>query len=102
VLHDELVGADNVFPAGGDDGDADDDVPELAIHRGLVSDSELTNAHVAESTHTQYNHDNADFMMYLWDEQPELLCIPAMEMLNLSSAPVLRAPKHMIRWLFEI
>jgi hypothetical protein len=54
----------------------------LAIRRGLLLGSYLINAAVAESTRTQYNRDNANFMMYLWDEQPTLLCSPAVEILN--------------------
>jgi hypothetical protein len=57
-------------------------MPMLMMTRGLLSGSDLTNAPVAESTCRQYNCDNADFMMYLWDDQPEMLSIPAMELLN--------------------
>jgi hypothetical protein len=65
------------------DAHADDDVPAaLSIPRGLLSVSDLINAPVAESTPMQYTRDNADFMMYWWDDRPQLLSIPAMEFLN--------------------
>jgi hypothetical protein len=64
LLPDKLVDADTVFPAAAGGVANDDDVPELAIHRGLLSVSYLINTLVAESTHCQYSHDNADFMIY--------------------------------------
>jgi hypothetical protein len=80
LLPDELVDATIVFPA---DDHGDDDVPDaLSIPHGLLLGSDLINAPVAESTRRQYNHANADFMMYLWDDRSELLSIPAMELLN--------------------
>jgi hypothetical protein len=82
LLLGELVDATIVFPAD-DDVHADDDVPTaLSIPRVLLLGLDLINAPVAESTRRQYNRDNADFMMYLWDDRPELLSIPAMELLN--------------------
>jgi hypothetical protein len=82
LLLGKLVDATIVFPAD-DDAHADDDIPTaLSIPRGLLSGSDLSNAPVAESTHRQYNRDNADFMMDLWDDRPELLSILAMELLN--------------------
>jgi hypothetical protein len=81
LLPGELENATIVFPAD-DDANADDDVSDaLSIPRGLLSGSDLTNDPVAKSTRRQYNCDNADFMMYLWDDRPELLSIPAMELL---------------------
>jgi hypothetical protein len=105
LLLGELIDATIVFPDG-DDAHADDDVPTvLSIPRGLLSGWDLINAPVAERTCRQYNRDNADFMMYLWDDRPELLSIPATELLNRhghpSSVPVLRALKHMTRMLFK-
>jgi hypothetical protein len=78
LLLGELVDATNVFPAA-DDAHADNNVPTaLSIPCGLLLGSDLINAPVAESTRRQYNRDNADFMMYLWDDRPELLSIPVM------------------------
>jgi hypothetical protein len=78
LLLGELVDATIVLPAD-DDAHADEDLHTvLSIPRGLLSGSDLINATVAESTRRQYNRDNADFMMYLWDDRPELLSIPAM------------------------
>jgi hypothetical protein len=82
LLPDELVDATIAFPAFPAGVDADDDVPTLKIRRGLLLGSDLINAPVAESSRTQYNRGNVDFIMYLWDERPELVCIPAMEMLH--------------------
>jgi hypothetical protein len=73
------------FPAGDDAhaDHADHDLPTaLSIPGGLLSGSDLSNAPVAESTCRQYNRDNADFMIYLWDDRPALLSIPAIELLN--------------------
>jgi hypothetical protein len=82
LLRGKIVDATIVFPAD-DDAHADNDIPAaLSIRRGLLSGSDLINAPVAESTRRQDNRDNAHFMMYLWDERPELLSIPAMELLN--------------------
>jgi hypothetical protein len=91
LLLDELVDANICSPAGGGGVDNDDNYPELVIRHGLLSGSDLINAPVAESTHQQYNRDNADFMIYLWDERPDLLCIPAMEMLNQAWVSVQRS-----------
>jgi hypothetical protein len=82
LLFGEPVDTTIVVPAD-DDARADDDLPTaLEIPRGLLLGSDLINAPVAEITRRQYNRDNADFMMYLWDDRPELLSIPAMELLN--------------------
>jgi hypothetical protein len=80
LLPDELIDVTIIFPDGAD-----------ANADGLLSGSDLINTHVAESTRTQYNRDNADFMIYLWDKRPELLCIPAMEMLNRACVSVQRS-----------
>jgi hypothetical protein len=91
LLLGELVDV-TIFPPADDDARADDDVPTtLSIPRGLLSGSDLINAPVAESTRRQYNRDNADFMMYLWDDRPELLSIPAMELFNRAWASVQRS-----------
>jgi hypothetical protein len=84
LLLGELVDATIVFPADDDaHADDDDDLPiALSIPCFLLSGSALINTPVAEGTRRQYNHENADFMMYLWDDRPELLSIPAMELLN--------------------
>jgi hypothetical protein len=87
----ELVDVTIVFPAD-DDAHADDDVPAaLSIPRGWLLGSDMINAPVAESTRRQCNHNNADFMMYLWDDRPELLSIPAMDLLNRAWAYVQRS-----------
>jgi hypothetical protein len=68
LLPGEPFDATMVFPAD-DDSHSDDDVPAaLSIPHGLLSGSDLINAPVAESTHRQYNRENADFMTYLWDD----------------------------------
>jgi hypothetical protein len=73
LLRGQLVNAAIVFPADYD-AHADDDLPTaLSILRGLLSGSDLINAPVAESTRRQYNRDNADFMMYLWDDRPDIV-----------------------------
>jgi hypothetical protein len=66
LLPDELVNAHIVVPAGGD---ANDDVHGFKIRCGLLLGSNLSNAPVAESTHTQYNRENSAFIIYLWDKQ---------------------------------
>jgi hypothetical protein len=82
LMSGELVDATIVFPAD-DDAHSDDDIPTaLSIPRGLLSGSDLINAPVAESTCRQYSRDNADFMMYLWDDRPKVLSIPVIEVLN--------------------
>jgi hypothetical protein len=88
LMFGELVDATIVFPAD-DDAHVDVDVPNaLSIPRCLFSGSDLINAPVAEITHRQYNRDNADFMMYLWYDRPELLSISEMELSNRASASV--------------
>jgi hypothetical protein len=59
--------------------------------RSKLSGSDLINAPVAESSCRQYNRDNADFMMYLWDDRLGLLSIPVMELLNRTWASVQRS-----------
>jgi hypothetical protein len=70
LLLGELVDATIVFPAD-DDAHADDELSTaFSIPPGLLSGSDLINAPVAESIHRQYNRDNTEFMMYLWDDRP--------------------------------
>jgi hypothetical protein len=91
LLLGKLVDATIVSPAD-DDTHADDDLPTaLSIPRGLLSGSGLINAPVAECTRRQYNRYNDDFMIYLWDDRPELLSIPEMLLLNRSWASVQRS-----------
>jgi hypothetical protein len=91
LLLGELIDT-TIFPPADDDAHAYDDLPTaLSIPRGLLSGSDLINAPVAESTRHQYNHDNADYMMYLWDDRPELLSIPEMELLNQAWASLQRS-----------
>jgi hypothetical protein len=73
LVHDELTDVTIVFTADVDvDAGADDDVPELAIKRGSLRGADMSNTPVAGSARTQYNRDNADFMMYLWDSDGDV------------------------------